>query len=81
MGTTLESAVVIAAVITVITMFIVVPASFCADTYSDFTEAEEEILEEDRDISQEALCTFLTGLSENYRMIYGGIRDALSDEE
>lgn len=81
MGTTLESAVVIATVITVITMFIVIPASFCADTYSDYTQAREEILEEDRYISQEALCTFITGLSENYRMIYGGIRDAIGSEE
>ena len=81
MGTTLESAVVISTVITVITAFVVVPASFCADTHSDYTQAKTEIMEEERDISQEALCTFLTGLSENYRMIYGGIKDALDSED
>ncbi len=79
MGTTLESALVITAVIAVLVAFIIVPASFCADTVQDYKDAQEELYEE-RDLTQEELCTFLTGISENYRLIYGGLRDAVTEE-
>jgi hypothetical protein len=81
MGSTLETAIVITAVIFVLTLFIIIPADVCIDCKTVTDTAIEDIGDGAEGISSEQLNTLLTGLSENYRMIYGGALDALSEEE
>lgn len=78
---TLETAIVISAVMLVLSGLIIFPADLCARTLSDAREAIEEVLEDDGLISAERLNTFLTGVSENYRIIYGAIVGEVADEE
>ena len=78
----LETAIVFSVVLTVLSGMVILPASLCADTVSDAREAIADILEEDSDIiSPERLNTFFTGISENYRIIYGALAGEVSDEE
>lgn len=78
----LETAIVFSVVLTVLSGMIILPAKLCADTLSDTREAISDIIEPDTDIiSPERLNTFLTGISENYRIIYGSIAGEVSDEE
>lgn len=81
MGSTLETAIVISAVIFILTAFIIFPADVCVDCHSLTVEAEDDINDGPDGISSEQLNTLLTGLSENYRMIYGGLSDAIDEEE
>ena len=78
---TLETTIVITLVMLVLTGLIVLPAGLCADTITDAQEAIEDVLDEDEMISPERLNTFFTGISENYRIIYGAIAGEVSDEE
>ncbi len=79
---TLESSIVISVVMLVLSALIIMPARLCAETMRDANAAIEDVLEEDTDIiSAERLNTFLTGLSENYRIIYGAIVQEVADEE
>ena len=80
MGSTLETAIVITAVIFVLTALIIVPADVCATCAAETSSAIEDVGDGTDGISAEQLNTLLTGLSENYRIIYGGIEDALSEE-
>lgn len=91
MGASIENAIVMSAVILIISALIVLPFQMCSDTYSGFCRISEEISyhgEDDEivssrnvgaysscDVSPERLCTFLTGLSENYRIIYDTIAE------
>ena len=78
----LETAIVFSVVLTVLSGMIILPAQLCADTLSDAREAITDVIEPDADIiSPERLNTFLTGISENYRIIYGAIAGEVSDEE
>jgi len=78
----LETAIVFSVVLTVLSGMIIFPAELCADTLSDAREAITDVIEPDADIiSPERLNTFLTGISENYRIIYGAIAGEVSDEE
>ena len=78
---TLETVIVISLVMFVLTGMIILLAGMCADTLSDAQEAIEDVLTEDDLISAERLNTFFTGISENYRIIYGTITEEVSDEE
>lgn len=78
---TLETVIVISLVMFVLTGMIILPAGMCADTLIDAQEAIEDVLTEDDLISAERLNTFFTGISENYRIIYGAITEEVSDEE
>ena len=79
---TLETAIVFSTVMLVLCGFIVLPADLCADTINDASRAIEDVVNVDRDtLSQEKINTFLTGISENYRIIYGTILGEASDEE
>ena len=80
MGSTLETAIVITAVIFVLTALIIIPADVCVDCAGETTTAVEDVENGTDGISAEQLNTLLTGLSENYRIIYGGVEDALSEE-
>lgn len=81
MGSTLETAIVITAVLFVLTALVIVPANYCIDCKISTDIACEDISDGADGISSEQLNTLLTGLSENYRMIYGGISNELSEEE
>ncbi len=80
---TLETALVISAVMLVMTGMIILPADLCAKAAGDAVLAVNDVIDGDPGIiSAERLNTFLTGISENYRIIYGSlIEEALSEEE
>lgn len=78
---TLETAIVFSAVMLVLCGLIVLPADLCAKTVIDVREAYEDITDYPEDsISVEGLNTFLTGISENYRIIYGAFSSEMSGE-
>jgi hypothetical protein len=78
---TLETTIVISAVMLVLSALIILPAQLCAEALTDAQDAIEDVLTEDDLISPERLNTFFTGISENYRIIYGSIVGEVSDEE
>ena len=78
---TLETTIVISAVMLVLSALIILPAQLCAEALTDAQDAIEDVLSEDDLISPEPLNTFFTGISENYRIIYGSIVGEVSDEE
>ena len=78
---TLETTIVISAVMLVLSALIILPAQLCAEALTDSQDAIEDVLSEDDLISPERLNTFFTGISENYRIIYGSIVGEVSDEE
>jgi len=79
---TLETSIVITFVMLVLSGLVILPARLCADTVIDARLAIEDVNTPDSDImSAERLNTFLTGISENYRIIYGSIVEEVSDEE
>ena len=78
---TLETTIVISAVMLVLSALIILPAQLCAEALTDAQVAIEDVLSEDDLISPERLNTFFTGISENYRIIYGSIVGEVSDEE
>ena len=78
---TLETTIVISAVMLVLSALIILPAQLCAEALTDAQDAIEDVLSEDDLISPERLNTFFTGISENYRIIYGSIVGEVSNEE
>ncbi len=79
---TLETSIVFTFVLLVLSGLIVVPARLCADTAADSRHITDEVLNDYEDlISPERLNTFFTGLSENYRIIYGSLSGEAADEE
>lgn len=79
---TLETSIVITFVMLVLCGLIILPARLCADTVTDCRLAIEDVDEPDSDtMSAERLNTFLTGISENYRIIYGSIAEEVSEDE
>ena len=92
MGSTLETAIVFTAVITVLTAMLMMPADLVCESVDDvrfgfeelrFHSENSDVLSSDdvggvscNDISEERICTLLSGLSDNYRLIYGGVTDA-----
>lgn len=78
---TLEATIVITSVMIVLSGLIVMPAKLCAETIDDAESAINDVLEDDNIMSAERLNTFLTGISENYRIIYGTLSAEVSDEE
>ena len=79
---TLQTSIVFTFVLLVLSGLIVVPARLCADTAADSRYITDEVLNDYEDlISPERLNTFFTGLSENYRIIYGSLSGEAADEE
>ena len=86
---TLETAIAFTVIITFLTFLIVCPEELALQSLEDVKAGSEEIgfyiyddsLMDSRDIggnesyntSPEKLCTYLTGISDNYRIIYGTI--------
>ncbi|HAW16414.1 MAG TPA: hypothetical protein DCW41_06915 [Clostridiales bacterium] len=97
MGSTLETAVVFSTVLIILTFLITAPMLICGDIRDEFlvlleeqeqyTDNGELIREEDmggydlRDVGSERLNTFLTGISENYRIIYGTLGEMFDEED
>ena len=84
---TLETAIVFTIVLTLLTFFVTAPESTAAEAFydckygfeeSDFQNKDKKLINEKKigsavsyDVSPERLCTYLTGLSDNFRLIYG----------
>lgn len=95
MGSTLETSLVISAVLLLLTFLILAPLEICGEcldlgrdgkTELDYQLENSEIITSRRVggrdawlTSPEMLCTFLTGLSENYRIIYGSLTEVVND--
>ena len=91
MGSTIETTIVFTLVLLLIAALITGPEKVCLTSIEDLRSGTEEIrfeLEDSEtasftringveisDTSPERLCTFLSGLSDNFRLIYGGIKD------
>ena len=84
---TLETAVVFTIILTMITFFVTAPEKSAMEALSDCRAGFEESEFQNKDLklysekkigtavsydtSPEKLCTYLTGLSDNFRLIYG----------
>ena len=90
---TLETAIVFTIVLTLITFFVTAPESTAMEAFneSSFQNRDKTLLTERKigsaisyDASPERLCTYLTGLSDNFRLIYGkaaGIASGVDTDE
>ncbi len=79
---TLETSIIFSLVMLVLSGLIIGPAKLCAETITDDREAMEDILDGNSEImSPERLNTFFTGISDNYRIIYGAVVGEVADEE
>ena len=97
---TLETAIVFTIVLTLITFFVTAPESTAMEAFNDckygfeessFQNRDKTLLTERKigsavsyDASPERLCTYLTGLSDNFRLIYGkaaGIASGVDTDE
>lgn len=83
MGSTLESALVFPVIILFIICLTVWPVHTVRNAYCDLSNGAEEI--DERNVSDTGLCTeelntFLSGVSDNYRMVYGGIFNGTEEE-
>jgi len=78
---TIEAAICFSGVFLVICALIVLPANLCLDAKEITVEAIEDVASEDDGfLSAERFNTLLTGLSENYRIIYSGLVEAVSGD-
>lgn len=84
---TLESAVVFTLILTLLTFMVTAPESTAIKAFDDcrcgfeecvFQNSDKKLLSEKTignavsyDTSPEKLCTYLTGLSDNFRLVYG----------
>ena len=84
---TLETAIVFSILLTMLTFFVTAPENTAMEALYDcragieesaFQNRDERLLSEKKigkalsyDTSPEKLCTYLTGLSDNFRLIYG----------
>lgn len=84
---TLETAVVFTIILTMLTFFVTAPEKTAMEALSDcrmgfeessFQNKDKKLYSEKKigsavsyDTSPEKLCTYLTGLSDNFRLIYG----------
>ena len=92
MGSTIESAIVFSLVLIVLSFLITGPEDICLDSLADCKNGMEEIsftLNDDwiasfkrvdgvkiSDCSPERFCTYISGLSDCYRIVYGTIADS-----
>ncbi|MBR6484059.1 MAG: hypothetical protein IKT14_03480 [Clostridiales bacterium] len=97
MGSSLETAIVFTAVLTIITTLIIFPLDYCGRAkllYDSFLTEQEGYLSNEEivdtkdmgdhdltDICPERFCTFVSGISDNYRIIYDTLGDALDEED
>ena len=84
---TLESAIVFSLILTLLTFLVTAPESTAIRAFDDckygfeessFQNQDKKLLSEKKigsivsyDTSPEKLCTYLTGLSDNFRLVYG----------
>lgn len=84
---TLESAIVFSLILTLLTFLVTAPESTAIMAFDDcrhgfeeasFQNQDKKLLSEKKigsavsyDTSPEKLCTYLTGLSDNFRLVYG----------
>lgn len=74
MGSTLETAIVFSSVLLIICAFILLPLNVCGSAFEDVKDASHE-LDDYYDTSYNAqdFNFMVTGLSENYRLIYSNL--------
>lgn len=91
MGSTLETAIVFSTVLFVLAALIVMPADLICGSVDDVSDGFEELVfhsgntdvvnssviggTDCTDVSPERVCTFLTGISQNFRMITGAFTE------
>ena len=96
MGSTIETAIVFTLVLLIIVTLITGPERVCLDSIGDLKSGirELEIELEDSEVaafyevngvnisdtSPERICTFMTGISDNFRLIYGGLSELAGGE-
>ena len=84
---TLETAIVFTIILTMLTFFVTAPEKTAMEALRDcrsgfeeteFQNGDDKLLSEKKigtavsyDTSPEKLCTYLTGLSDNFRLVYG----------
>ena len=97
---TLETAITFSLILILLTIMITGPEAIALDSFDCakaggdelfYMEKDEEIFKKNPvngndcyDVSPEKLCTFLTGVSDNFRLIYGTVHNfpgEASDEE
>ena len=92
---TLETAIVFTIILTMLTFFVTAPEKSAMEALndcragfeeSDFQNKDLKLLSEKKigkatsyDTSPEKLCTYLTGLSDNFRLIYGKAASVASE--
>ena len=93
---TLETAIVFSLILIMLTFMITGPEAIALDSFECARDGGNELffLERDREVAErnyvggvvcydaspERLCTYLTGISDNFRLLYGAVFD-LSQEE
>lgn len=93
---TLESAIAFSLILIVLAFMITAPESIALDSFECAKDGGNELfyMEQDRgvadtnyvhgvscyDTSPERLCTFLTGISDNFRIIYGSVFELAKEE-
>ena len=94
---TLETAVVFTLILVMISFMITGPEAIALDSFECakdggnelfFMERDREVLDENYvrgvvcyDASPEKLCTFVSGISDNFRLIYGSVFDLSQEGE
>ena len=84
---TLESAIVFTLILSLLTFMVTAPESIAIEAFDDckygfeectFQNSDKKLLNDKKignvvsyDASPERLCTYLTGLSDNFRLVYG----------
>ena len=94
---TLESAIVFTLILVMLSVMIAGPEAIILDSYGCAKDGGNELffMEQDKDVldknyvhgsvcydaSPEKLCTYLTGLSDNFRIIYGAFTELTEEEK
>lgn len=94
---TIESAVVFSLILILLTFMITGPEAVALDSFDCAKDGGNELfyMERDREVvyrnevggavcydaSPEKLCTYLTGISDNFRLVYGAVFDMAKEEE
>lgn len=79
MGYTLETTIVLSTCLFIIVFLIIAPISLIEESRLIFEEGMDKAFSSLYEITPEEENTLITGISSCYRMIYGGIQDAVSE--
>lgn len=72
MGSSIEAAITISAIILILTFFIILPIGTFVDAFEITKSSVEDLEEISEGFSPEELTTLLTGVKENFKILAGG---------